>query len=483
MFARLSSSFGSQQRKALAGAGAVAFTGIILSSSNNASSRTYNQAKKNSHIVVVGGGTAGIGVAAMLRNEGVKNVTIIEPRDVHYYQPLWTLVGGGVKPVQKSAHPMKQIVGNTGANWVQERVASFDPKSNQVHLQDGSKVEYDYLVVAAGMQIDWDKVPGLKEGLEKEDSGVVSIYDYNYANKTWKTFEKIRNLAKPSLHFVMSPTPIKCAGAPQKIMWLLEDTMRRSGTRQNANFTFWTPGGGMFGVPYYSEKLEKLRQERNVDGKFKHELVSIDSDNKIATFRHQDGDKTVMVQQKFDLLHVAPHMSAPDFLKGSPLSDDKGWVDVDKHTLQSKKYKNVFGLGDCTNTPNSKTAAAITSQAPVVVHNIQHQMQGKDLTDGYSGYASCPLVIARGRTILAEFGYGGKIMETFGRDTGNFPLNMIGTEGALQQRFFYFLKEQVFPYVYWNLWTRGMWYGTNGPIKPRVTDKTEKKTKATHQLS
>ena len=457
MLARLSSN-----RKALGAAGAAAFATASVYLLSGKKERSH-------HVVVVGGGTAGIGVAAMLQKEGIKNVTIIEPRQVHYYQPLWTLVGGGVQPVAKSSRPMKDVL-PTGTKWVQERVQGFHPDANQVELEDGRKMDYDYLIVAPGMQIDWDKVPGLKEGLEKEDSGVVSIYDYKYANKTWETFQKVKDLPAPKFSFVMSPTVIKCAGAPQKIMWLLEDTMRRLGKRDTASFTFWTPGGSMFGVPYYAEKLEKIRQERGVGGMFKHELVAIDPDKKVATFRKADDDKTV-VTEEFDLLHVAPHMSAPDVVKNSPIADEKGWVAVDKHTLQSTKYENVFGLGDCTNTPNSKTAAAITSQAPVVVHNIENHMDGKPLTSGYSGYASCPLIVARGRVMLAEFGYGGIIMETFGRKTGNFPLKYIGTEGRAQQRFFYFLKEQLFPFVYWNLWTRGFWYGTSGPFKPRVSEK------------
>ena len=423
--------------------------------------------KRTGHVVVVGGGTAGIGVSAMLRNDNFTNITVIEPKDVHYYQPLWTLVGGGVKNVEQSQRPMTDIL-PSGTEWIQKKVASFAPDSNEVELDDGSKIKYDYMVVASGIQIDFDKVKGLPEALEKEDSGVVSIYDYKYADKTWKTFERVRNSKEnPKFLFTMSPTPIKCAGAPQKIMYLMEDTMAKLGARATSYFGYWTPGKSMFGVPYYSQKLEKIRQDRHIDAKFQHELISIDVPNQIATFKNKDTNQEV--KESFDLLHVAPHMSAPDFLKQSPISDDKGFVDVDKHTLQSKRYANIFALGDCANTPNSKTAAAITSQAPVVVQNLKNQMDEKPLLSAYQGYASCPLIIKRGQTILAEFGYGGKLMETFG-PTGSFPLRLIGTEGYAQQRFFYFLKEQLFPFVYWNLWTRGMWYGTSGPFKPGIRD-------------
>jgi len=452
---------------------------IVIAGSTAALTAGYFLMRPKQHfdrIVIVGGGTGGIGVAAMLQNEGMKRVTIIEPKDIHYYQPLWTLCGGGIKNVKESVRPMKDILPHD-TNWVQQKVVSFEPKQNQITTADGKKIEYDYLVVAAGIQTNWDKVPGMKEGLESEDSGVVSIYDYKWADKTYRTFQKISNSAEfdrnnPAKYlFTFSPTVLKCAGAPQKIMWLLEDTLRAQGKRDLADISYWTPGAAMFGVKHYSDKLNKIREERNIAAMFKKTLVKIDPTNRIATFENPDTKE--QTQQTFDMLHVAPYMSPPDFLIGSPLSDDSGWVDVDKFTLQSKKFENVFGIGDCTNTPNSKTAAAITSQAPVLVHNLRRKIEGKELDAAYSGYASCPLIISRNHTMMAEFGYGGRLMETFSGETGKFPFKYIGTDGDIQMRFFYLLKERLFPFVYWNLWTRGYWYGTNGPIKPDVVKRED----------
>jgi NADPH-dependent 2,4-dienoyl-CoA reductase/sulfur reductase-like enzyme len=254
MFARLSTN----QKAFAIGGSALTVAGIY----------SYSRPKqqRREHILVVGGGTAGVGVAGMLHREGLKNVTIVEPSATHYYQPIWTLVGAGIKPIEQSARPMENVI-PTGTKWIQQSVTAFRPEQNLVELDNGKTVACDYLVVASGMQSGWDKVPGLVEGLEKEDSGVVSIYHCKYANKTFKTFEKVKELEHPKLVFTMSPTPIKCAGAPQKIMWLLDDTLRRLGKRATASIAFWTPGGTMFGVPYNSDKLEKLRIERGVDGK------------------------------------------------------------------------------------------------------------------------------------------------------------------------------------------------------------------------
>lgn len=275
--------------------------------------------------------------------------------------------------------------------------------------------------------------------------------------------------------FTMPTTTLKCAGAPQKIMWLLEDTLRKEGLRDLANVMFVVPGASMFGVKHYADKLEKIRQERDVKGLFQHELLALDVDKKKATFKNKHSNEIVTLS--YDLIHVCPNMVPPDFIKNSPLSDSAGWVDVDKKTLQSTKYSNVFALGDCTNTPNSKTAAAITSQAPVLVHNLEQHMNGKKLDGSYQGYASCPLIIGQKRVMLAEFGYGGKIMETFAKETGKFPYNLLGTEGEFQRRVFYFLKEQLFPFVYWNMWIHGRWYGTSGPFKPIVVEKENSSNK------
>lgn len=439
-------------------------------------SKTNATNKAKARIVVVGGGTAGIGMAALLQREGIKNVTLIEPKTVHYYQPLWTLVGGGVKSNTASVKPMETILPK-GTKWLAQSVTKFSPETNRVTLDNGTVVDYDYLVVAAGIQSNWNTVPGVLEGLQNKDSGVVSVYHYDYCAKTWNEFQSLvvnnSKSEKSKLLFTMPPTPIKCAGAPQKIMWLLEDTLRHKGLRDKADIQFWVPGPSMFGIKYYSDKLEAIRQERGVVGKFRHELVKVDVANKVATFKNLD-KANELVTVGYNLIHVVPHMSPPDFIKSSPLADSAGWMQVDQYTLQSPKYPNVFGLGDCTSTPNSKTAAAVTAQAPVVVYNLERAMERTNLDGKYNGYASCPLIIARNKVILAEFGYGGKIMETFGWTTGEFPYYLIGTEGALQQRFFYFLKEQFFPYVYWNLWTRGWWFGTHGPFKPNVRD-TDKK--------
>lgn len=248
-------------------------------------------------------------------------------------------------------------------------------------------------------------------------------------------------------------------------MWLFEEEMRDVGMRDRTKVEYWVPGGAMFGIKKYGDILEELRKARDVQASFKQELVAIDAGRRVATFKSLETGQTS--EQKYDLLHVVPPMSAPDFIKQSPLADPvTGWMDVDRNTLQSKKYSNVYGLGDCTNTPNSKTAAAITKQAPILVHNLMQTMSGKAPTAKYNGYASCPLVIGKNQVVLAEFGYDGVIMESFCNKNGKFPMNLLGQDNALAKRVFMFLKTGMFPFSYWHLWPIARWYGTTGPFKP-----------------
>ena len=250
-------------------------------------------------------------------------------------------------------------------------------------------------------------------------------------------------------------------------MWLFEEYLRDHNIRGKTTVEVWFPGGAMFGVKKYADMLAVLQKERDVIANFKQELIAIDGSKKEATFKNLvDGKVT---KQHYDLLHVVPFLTPPSCVRESKLAAGSGFVDVDMHTMQSTKYPNVFALGDCTTTPNSKTAAAVTKQAPILVHNLQQVDKGLAPNAKYNGYASCPLVVSKSEVILAEFGYGGKIMETFNPATGKFPYSLIGQEGRMHGKFFFWMKESMFPYVYWNLWPKGRWYGSSGPFKPDVT--------------
>lgn len=381
-------------------------------------------------IVIVGGGTAGITVAAQLiRKLKSAKIQIIEPSDAHFYQPLWTLVGAGIVRKGKTMRSQASVI-PPGVEWIKDRVARFMPDENCVVTADNAVVPYDFLVVAPGIQIDWHKIEGLEQGLGRD--GVCSNYSFATVDATWNA---IRSFSGGTAIFTMPNTPVKCGGAPQKIMYLAEHFFRKNGVREGSRIIFATPNGQIFGVQKYRGVLEKIVSARDIETHFRKNLVEVRPDSKEAIF--EDVETKARSSIQYDLLHVTPPMSAPDFIKVSALADAQGWLDVDSKTLQHVRYENVFGLGDAANLPTAKTGAAIRKQAPVLVKNLMAQALDKPLPALYDGYTSCPIVTGFGKLILAEFDYNGEPAETF-------PFNQ-----AKERTSMYLLKRYLLPVLYW----------------------------------
>lgn len=397
-----------------------------------------NAIKKDHYqILILGGGTAGITVAAQLRRK-LKDydLAIIEPSTKHYYQPLWTLVGAGVFPKEQSEREESAFIPK-GADWIQDYVAELQPEQNCVVTRDGRRITYDYLVIALGIQVDWNKIPGLAEGVGTKQ--ICSNYSYQQVDYTWECVSKFQG---GIALFTMPNTAVKCGGAPQKIMYLADDHFRKSGVRDKSNVIFASGQGSLFAVEKYRKTLEKVAARKSIDIRIKHNLVEIKPDQKEAIFEHLDTKERVTIP--FDMIHVTPPMSAPDLIKSSKLANATGWVDVDKYTLQHPKFLNVFPIGDCSGLPTSKTGAAIRKQAPVLVKNLISAIQGEPLEAKYDGYTSCPLVTGYGKLVLAEFDYEGKPAETFPFDQSKERLSM------------YLLKAYALPRLYWYGMLRGL---------------------------
>ncbi len=396
----------------------------------------------NTHhtLLIVGGGAAGVSVANnMRRQNSAIDIALIEPSEKHYYQPGFTIVGGGAYTLKQTVRNEADLI-HPSVTWIKDFAETFQPEDNAVTLRSGDTISYDYLVVCPGLQLDWDKISGLKETIGKNN--VCSNYSAETVEYTW---ECIKNLESGTALFTQPPMPIKCAGAPQKIMYLAADRFRKKGILDKFTVEFCTAGPGMFGIPFFAKALSKVAAGYGIKANFNTNLVSIDGPAKIATFEvtGSDGNKQ-QVSKAFDMIHVTPPQSAPDFIKQSPLANAAGWVDVHERTLQHNKYANIFALGDAAATSNAKTAAAVRKQVPVVVDNILALINSKSVAEGYDGYGSCPLTTSLSTVMLAEFSYGGKV-------TPSFPL----LDPRANLWIWWWGKTTGFPWLYWHLMIKG----------------------------
>jgi sulfide:quinone oxidoreductase len=392
-------------------------------------------------IVIIGGGTAGIPVAARVLGGGETDVAVIEPAEVRYYQPLWTLVGGGPAPAGESARAEAAVMPQ-GAAWIRDAATDVDPEAQRVALASGGSVGYDYLVVCPGLALDWDRLPGAAEILGRD--GVSSNYQFDLAPKTWQF---IKGMRSGTAVFTMPSGPIKCAGAPQKIAYLTCDWWRKQGVLRNIHVVLVLPTPKMFGVSEFSAVLDQVAARYGIDVRLEHEVVEVNPAVKEVVLVNRCGGGEEKSALRYDLAHLVPPQSAPEWIKRGPLADPAnpgGYVQIDKNTMRHIRYPNIFSLGDAGSSPNSKTGAAIRKQAPVVARNLAAVMAGRDPAQQYDGYASCPLTTARNRMLLAEFDYTMKPHPT---------IPLINTQ---KERYdMWLLKRYGLPFMYWNLMLKG----------------------------
>lgn len=425
------------------------------------------------HVLIIGGGTGGIMTATqLLKHDGIK-VSVLEPAQCHYYQPAWTLVGANAYDFSKTKRRMDEVM-PSNVNWIKDFAEKFDAENNKLITKSGNEIEYDFLVVSPGIKIDTSLIEGLTEAIDK---GVVCS-NYTDPEHTW---EVLKNFKGGTALFTQPATPIKCGGAPQKIMYLADDHFRRVGLRRKTDIVFATPGSVIFGVKPIKETLMKVVNRKDINLRFSHKLVKVDGEKQIAWYQltsdpkagncvvmsdDESGvideninynNKNVKVTQEdeligihFDMMHLAPPQTAPDFIRNSDLSNDAGWFDVDKETMQHVKYENIFGVGDATSAPTAKTGAAIRKQVPVVVENILSMIKSESLGGKkYNGYSSCPLVTGYGKMVLAEFDYS----STFTPDPK--LKMMLISDSSKEHRRLWWLKKYILPYLYWNKMMKG----------------------------
>ena len=418
--------------------------------------------KTHHQVLIIGGGTAGIMTAAFMKRKSPSvEIAIMEPSENHYYQAAWTLVGAGTFNYDETRRDEKELIPH-GVDWIREFAEEVKPEEHAVISRNGNKYTYDYLVVCPGLVMDMDAIPGMKEALQSD----YACSNYTDPKHTWEVINKFKG---GTAVFTQPSTPIKCGGAPQKIMYLAEEAFEKTGVRSKTKVVYATPGSVIFGVKVFADTLNKVIERKHIATRFFYNPVKIDPKERIAWFKYMkpDADPSLLPMDasigervndekligiKYDFLHLAPPQKAPDFIRNSALAHQdgpsKGWMNVDIHTLQHMVYGNIFGLGDVAALPTAKTGAAVRKQAPVVVENILTLMKhGSVLPRQYSGYSSCPLVTGYGKMVLAEFKYDNV------RDSD--PLLSKIWDTSKEQYSMWILKKYGLPFLYWNKMMKG----------------------------
>lgn len=399
--------------------------------------------KSHYQILIIGGGNAGISVAAQfLRKNAKLDIAIVEPSEKHYYQPGWTLVGGGVFVINSTVRNEADYI-PPKVKWIKDSADQFDPDNNLVITRSGNHITYDYMVVCCGIQLDWDSIKGLSKTLGK--NGVCSNYSFETAPYT---YECIKNFSGGKAVFTQPNSLIKCGAAPQKIVYLAADNFRKRGILEKSEVSFYTEKPGLLRVKEIHTALLEISRRYGINLVFQSSLKEIRGEAREAVIDVPEGDGRKEITVQYNMMHVAPPMSAPDFIKNSPLAvqdDPQGWVDVNGETLQHKRYKNIFSLGDVASAGDTKTGGAVRKQAPVVVSNLISAIEGRP-SEGfskYNGYTVCPITTGYGKLLLAEFDLDNKLMPSF-------PLDPVKERSSM-----WMLIRYGMPWLYWNRILKG----------------------------
>jgi sulfide:quinone oxidoreductase len=348
-------------------------------------------------------------------------ITLVDPRVEHLYQPGLSLVAAGLKPAS-------YIVSQTtdwlprGVTLIAEAAAGIDPVAKSVTTTGGTRLDYDFLIVAPGLVLDHGAIEGFDLAMVGQN-GIGALYaGPDYAARTWSAVQAFAETGGTGV-FTRPATEMKCAGAPLKHTFLVEDIATRTAGAGKHALHYFAPQASLFGVPIVAEKVRMLFGERGIATHMGQTLTAVDASRKVATFVQVTKDAAGVetrteTQVDYDYLHVIPPQRAPEVIRQSGLSwadkwTDQGWVEADQKTLRHPRFPEVFSIGDVAGVPKGKTAASVKWQVPVVADHLVAAIQGREGTEAYDGYTSCPLITRVGRAMLIEFDYNNNLVPSF----------------------------------------------------------------------
>jgi sulfide:quinone oxidoreductase len=399
---------------------------------------TLREGMTNPRIVVVGGGNAGLSVAGRLHRAGLADITVIEPRTLHVFAPLQSHIAGGAARASEAARPQADVI-PPGVRWLRDEVFTVDADTRRVHLVSGGRVDYDQLVVCAGMRMAWEQVPGLPEAMAA-DSGI-SNYDYALAAKASAV---LRDLRSGTVVFTQPPEPASCGAAAQKPMYLACDWWRAIGVRDDIRVVFVCPDPVPFGIPAIDRELRRKLDEYGIEVRYSRDLRSVDAETRTLTIGRGDAEETL----EYDVLHAVPPQRAPEWIAGSGLAasdDPHGFVDVDPETLQHSRHPEIWAVGDAAAVATRRSGGAIRQQAKALVKNLRAVLEGRAPTQKYNGYSVVPFTVSRGTVVFAEFDRWGRLQPTI-------PF----WRSLYRERYLSWIADRrVLPWVYWHLILRG----------------------------
>jgi len=386
-------------------------------------------------LLVLGGGTAGTMVVNKLRRKLSRSeweITVVDQDDKHLYQPGFLLIPFGVyRPAEvvKSRHRFVP----DGAQLVLGEIDRVDPAGNKVLLTDGRRLSYDYLIIATGTTPRPDQTPGMLGPQWR-----TSIFDFYSLDGATALADALRDFQGGRLVVHVTDMPIKCPVAPLEFTFLAEADFRRRGMRDQVEITYVTPLPGAFTKPIASELLESMLDERKiaVEPDFMVERI----DPQARTLISYDEREI-----PFDLLVTVPLNMGAAYIERSGLGDELNYVEVDKHTLQSKAHGNIFAIGDASNIPTSKSGSAAHFSVEIFTRNFLRHVNGKPMTGACDGHTNCFVETGDGKGLLIDFNYDTEPLP------GSYPVPAIGPFALLRETKANHWGKLAFRWMYWNV--------------------------------